>query len=376
VAAEETGVKSEVLRGTVQNDPLKEYIARGTFIYPTQDSLRLAVDLMEYCQEELPLWNTISVSGYHIREAGSNAVQELAFTLLNGITYLELAQARGLEIDKVASRLSFFFNCQNCFFEEIAKFRAARRLWANTLKERFGVSEPKAMRLRFHTQTAGSSLTAQQPLVNISRSSIQALAAVLGGTQSLHTSAFDEALGLPGEDAARVSLRVQQYILEETGVPDAVDPLAGSFFVEGLTDELEAKALEYFARVEDMGGMIKAIEGGFPQSEIEDWAWKHQRELESGERKVVGLNCHETEQDIKIDAQKPDPGVSQKQIDKLSKLRAERDDEVVKKRLGELVAAASVDENVMPHIVSSVRARASLGEISDKLREVWGEHRA
>lgn len=375
VAAEERDIPSEELQGTVQNDLLKEYIARGTYIYPLDESLRLSVDLMEYCQTEIPNWNTISVSGYHIREAGSSATQELAFTLLNGLTYLELAKKRGLEIDSIAKRFSFFFNCHNCFFEEIAKFRAARRIWASKLKNHFDCKDEKALKLRFHTQTAGSSLTAQQPLVNISRTSVQALAAVLGGTQSLHTSAYDEALGLPGEDAARVSLRVQQYLLEETGVADVVDPLAGSYFIESLTSELETKVEEYFSKVEDLGGMIPAIQAAYPQGEIEEWAWKHQRELENGDRKVVGVNCHQTEQDLKISPQKQDLAIEEKQQEKLKKLKATRNSIAVKTCLAELEERAKGTDNLMPFIVDCVRARSTLGEISEQLRNIWGEHR-
>ena len=373
--AEKQGVPFDKLRGTVQNDILKEYPARGTYIFGPRKSMRLITDIFAYCTEHVPQWNTISISGYHIREAGSTAVQEVAFTLANGIAYVDAAIKAGLKVDEFGPRLSFFFNSHLDFFEEIAKFRAARRLWAKIMKERFGAQDPRSQMLRFHTQTAGCSLTAQQPLNNIMRTAFEALAAVLGGTQSLHTNSFDEALALPSELAVQVALRTQQIIAYETAVCDTVDPLAGSYYIEYLTDQIEAKAQEYIDRIDQMGGAVAAIEKGYIQKEIADSAYRYQREIEKGERIVVGLNKFQVKEEEKPkDLLKVDPAVGDKQVARLKELRSTRDNNAVQQALAELKAAAAGDANVMPPILKAVKALATLGEICDALREVFGEY--
>ncbi len=370
--AKKQGADLSRISGTIQNDILKEYIARGTYIYPPRPSMRLITDVFEYCSRELPRWNTISVSGYHIREAGATAVQELAFTLANGKAYLEAALAKGLDINVFGRRMSFFFNCHNNFFEEIAKFRAARRMWAKLTKA-MGATDPEAQKLRFHTQTGGSTLTAAQPMNNIVRVANQALAAVLGGTQSLHTNGYDEALSLPTEEAARIALRTQQILAFETGVADTVDPLAGSYFVEALTDEIEAAANDYLARIETMGGAVKAVETGFFQQEIGDAAYRYQQEVESGERMVVGVNAFAGEE-TPTPGFRIDDSIRQVQCLKIEKLKAARDGARVQQELEALSRAAKEDINLMPLIISCVESRATLGEISDCLRGVFGEY--
>ena len=362
------------ISGTVQNDILKEYAARGTYIYPPEPSLRLITDVFEYCSVHVPRWNTISVSGYHIREAGSTAVQELAFTLANGKAYLKAAQEKGLDINVFSKRISFFFNCHNNFFEEIAKFRAARRMWAKITKS-LGATDPKAQQLRFHSQTGGSTLTAQQPLNNIIRVGTQALAAVLGGTQSLHTNGYDEALSLPTEEAAKIALRTQQIIAYETGVVDTVDPLAGSFFVESLTNEMEKAAFDYIARIDDMGGAVRAIERGFIQDEISNSAYEYQLAVETGEQVVVGVNrfVQETEQTFSVF--RVDDTIRLVQIEKIKRLKEERSAEKVKASLQALEKAARGTENTMPFILEAVENYATLGEIANILRKVFGEYK-
>ena len=373
--AEKQGVPFDKLRGTVQNDILKEYPARGTYIFGPRKSMRLITDIFAYCTKEVPQWNTISISGYHIREAGSTAVQEVAFTLANGIAYVEAAIQAGLKVDEFGPRLSFFFNSHNDFLEEVAKFRAARRLWAKIMKERFGAQDPRSQMLRFHTQTAGCTLTAQQPLNNIMRVAFQALAAVLGGTQSLHTNSFDEALALPSELAVQVALRTQQVIAYETGVCDTVDPLAGSYYVEYLTDQIEAKAQEYIDQIDRMGGAVAAIEKGFIQKEIQDSAYRYQREIERGERVIVGLNKFQVQEEAKpSDLLKVDPAVADRQIARLKELKASRDNAAVQAALADVKAAAQGDANLMPPILKAVKSLATLGEICDVLRAVWGEY--
>ncbi|MBO0721750.1 MAG: methylmalonyl-CoA mutase family protein [Blastocatellia bacterium] len=372
--AKRQGVAAERLNGTVQNDILKEYIARGTYIYPPQASLRIVTDIFSYCAQEVPSWNTISISGYHIREAGSTAAQEIAFTLANGITYVQAALAAGLQVDEFAPRLAFFFNAHNNFLEEVAKYRAARRLWARNMRDRFGAKEPRSLMLRFHTQTAGSTLTAQQPEVNVIRTALQALAAVLGGTQSLHTNAMDEALGLPTEDAARIALRTQQVIAYESGVADSVDPLAGSYLVEYLTNELERRAADYLGKIDEMGGMLAAIEAGYVQREIERAAYDYQKAVESREEIVVGVNNFQVEEDSKITILKIDPEVERRQIERVRRVRAERDAGVARAALAEVERAARSGENLMPRIVAAVEAYATLGEIADTMRSVFGEY--
>ncbi|MCZ6491389.1 MAG: methylmalonyl-CoA mutase family protein [Acidobacteria bacterium] len=373
--AKKQGAPLAKLSGTVQNDILKEYIARGTYIYPPRPSLRLVTDLFAWCQRELPEWNTISVSGYHIREAGSTAVQELAFTLANAVTYVEAAQAAGLEIDSFAPRLSFFFNAHNNFFEEVAKFRAARRLWARIMKENFGARDPRSQMLRFHTQTAGSTLTAQQPDVNVVRTTLQALAAVLGGTQSLHTNSKDEALGLPTEEAALLALRTQQVIAHESGVPHTADPLGGSYFVESLTREIETRARHYIDQIAERGGMLRAIETGFVQKEIQQAAFLHQKEVESGRRVVVGVNRFQQTGKSSSPALRVDAALEAKQVERLRQLRAKRNTEQVRKTLRQVEEAARGTENLMPPLLAAVEAYATVGEISDTLRGVFGEYR-
>jgi methylmalonyl-CoA mutase, N-terminal domain len=362
------------LGGTIQNDILKEYIARGTYIYPPKPSLRLVTDTFAFCAREVPNWNTISISGYHIREAGSTAVQEVAFTLADAIAYVEAALETGLKIDEFAPRLSFFFNSHNTLLEEVAKFRAARRLWARLMRERFAARDPRSLMLRFHTQTAGSSLQAQQPEVNVARTTIQALAAVLGGTQSLHTNAMDEALSLPTEGAARVALRTQQVIAYESGVADTVDPLAGSYAIEELTGEIERRATAYLERIDAMGGMLRAIETGYVQREIQDAAYNYQRAIESGEQTIVGLNRFQIEEEVSIPTLRVDPAIEQAQVERLRTLRERRDSGAAEDALARLEEAARGTENILPRILGCVEAFVTVGEISHRLRRVWGEY--
>ena len=373
---EAQGVPRAALRGTIQTDILKEYIAQKEFIFPPGPSMRLVTDMVEFCAREMPLWHPISVSGYHIREAGSTAAQELAFTLKDGFTYVEWALERGLEVDAFAPRLSFFFNAHLDFFEEIAKYRAARRIWAREMRDRYGARDERSMLMRFHTQTAGVSLTWQQPLVNVARTAIEALAAVLGGTQSLHTNSYDEALALPTEDAVRLALRTQQVIAHETGVVNAIDPLGGSYHVEALTNRLEAEAYELFRRIDELGGMVAAIEQNMPQREIADAAYRYQHEVESGERVVVGVNRYLTGSDEQVDILRIDPELERKQVERLQAFKARRDSAVVERRLAELAEAASVEgRNLMPVIVDAVRDGVTLGEICDTWRHTWGTWR-
>jgi methylmalonyl-CoA mutase N-terminal domain/subunit len=371
--AKKQGADLTQISGTIQNDILKEYAARGTYIYPPTPSMRLITDIFEYCSKEVPKWNTISISGYHIREAGSTAVQELAFTLANGKAYLKAALEKGLDINVFAKRLSFFFNCHNNFFEEIAKFRAARRMWAHISKE-LGATDAGAQKLRFHTQTGGSTLTAQQPFNNIIRVSNQALAAVLGGTQSLHTNGYDEALSLPTEAAAKIALRTQQIIAFESGVTDTVDPLAGSYFVEALTDEIEAAAQLYIDRIDAMGGAVKAIEQDYIQQEIAASAYQYQNDIESGEKILVGVNKFTQPEEAPSNVFRVDDAIRQMQIEKIKNLKNKRDNKAVKENLQLLRMAALGTENLMPLIVSSVENYATLGEIADVLRGVFGEY--
>lgn len=371
--AKKQGADLKEISGTIQNDILKEYAARGTYIYPPQASMRIITDIFEYCSKEVPKWNTISISGYHIREAGSTAVQELAFTLANGKAYLNAALEKGLDINVFAKRLSFFFNCHNNFFEEIAKFRAARRMWAHITKS-LGATEEKAMMLRFHTQTGGSTLTAQQPLNNVIRVSNQAMAAVLGGTQSLHTNGYDEALSLPTEAAAKIALRTQQVIAFESGVTDTVDPLAGSYFVEALTNEIENAAQVYIDKIDAMGGSVYAIENGYIQQEIANSAYQYQKEIESAERIIVGVNKFTQETEGITDVLNIDESIRHIQTAKLNKLKAERDNEAVDLALQRLTDAAKSNENLMPFILTAVEEYATLGEIADCMRNVFGEY--
>jgi methylmalonyl-CoA mutase N-terminal domain/subunit len=371
--AKKQGVEVSKLSGTVQNDILKEYIARGTYIYPPRQAMRIVTDIFGYCAEHLPHWNTISISGYHIREAGSTAVQEVAFTLANAISYVQAALATGLNIDDFAGQLSFFFNSHNNLLEEVAKFRAARRMWATLMRDRFHAQDPRSMMLRFHTQTAGSTLTAQQPDNNIIRTAYQALAAVLGGTQSLHTNAKDEALSLPTEESAQVALRTQQILAHETGVADVVDPLAGSYYVEYLTNAIEERAWEYLHKIDALGGSVRAIEQGFLQAEIEQAAYDYQRALEMGQAVIVGVNRFTTEQDKRPILHRVDPAVGKRQAAKLAALRQRRDNEQVAQKLQALIDAASGNTNLMPLIIDAIEAYATLGEISDALRQVFGE---
>ena len=373
--ARKQGVPFTKLKGTVQNDILKEYIARGTYIYPPAPSLRLVTDTFAYCAREVSNWNTISISGYHIREAGSTAVQEVAFTLADGITYVEAALNTGLEVDDFAPRLSFFFNAHNNLLEEVAKYRAARRLWARIMRDRFKARDPKSLTLRFHTQTAGSSLTAQQPEVNIVRTTIQALAAVLGGTQSLHTNAMDEALALPTEDAARVALRTQQVIANESGVADVADPLGGSYAIEHLTNEIEDRASNYIERIDALGGMLRAIETGYVQKEIQESAYRYQKAIEAEEAIVVGVNKYTTEQERPITTLRIDPAIEQRQVERVRAVRERRDSSVANAALTKLEEAAHGTQNLLPLILDCVEAYATVGEISGRLRKVWGEYR-
>ena len=374
--AEKQGVAFDKLRGTVQNDILKEYPARGTYIFAPRPSMRLITDIFAYCTKEVPQWNTISISGYHIREAGSTAVQEVAFTLANGIAYVEAAIRAGMQVDEFGPRLSFFFNSHSDFLEEVAKFRAARRLWAKIMKERFGAQDPRSMMLRFHTQTAGCSLTAQQPLNNIMRVAFQAMSAVLGGTQSLHTNSFDEALALPSETAVQVALRSQQVVAYETNVCDTIDPLAGSYYIENLTDAIEARAQEYIDQIDRMGGAVAAIEKGFIQKEIGASSYKFQQEIEKGERIIVGLNRFQTHEEKPSGLLKVDPEVGEKQKASLAELKNTRDNAAVQQALIELKTAAQGTGNLMPPILKAVKALATLGEVCDTLRAVFGEYEA
>jgi methylmalonyl-CoA mutase N-terminal domain/subunit len=370
---EEQGVPRERLRGTAQTDILKEYIAQKEWIFPPEPSMRLVVDMVEFCAREMPLFHPISISGYHIREAGSTAAQELAFTLADGFAYVEAAIERGLDVDDFAPRLSFFFNAHLDFFEEIAKYRAARRIWAREMRDRFGARNERSLLMRFHTQTAGVSLTAQQPEVNIVRTALEALAAVLGGTQSLHTNSFDEALALPTEDAVRLALRTQQVIAHESGVVNSIDPLGGSYFVEELTSTLEAQAYEYFDRIERLGGVIAAIKDNFFQREIAEASFRYQAEVEAGQRVVVGVNRYVHEDESPIPILKIDEALERKQVERLAGVRARRDSSAVEARLAALkTAAASEGENLMPLIVDAARDYVTLGEMCDALREVWG----
>ncbi len=376
LVAERQGVPGAELRGTVQNDVLKEYIARGNYIFPPRPSMRLTTDLFAYCAERLPSWNTISISGYHIREAGSSAAQELAFTLANGIAYCEAAIAAGLSPDAFGERLSFFFNAHNHFFQEVAKFRAARRLWAQIMRERFGATNPRALALRFHAQTGGSTLTAQQPENNVVRVAIQALSAACGGAQSLHTNSFDEALALPSERAARIALRTQQILLHEAGTTDTADPLGGSFFIEALTRELEEKAGELIARVDEHGGAVAAIEEGFVQSEIDGSAFRYQSEIEAGERVVVGVNRFAEHEGERVELLAVDPEGERRQRERTARVRAERNEEAATGALAEVRRVAESDANVLPAMREALRARCTVGEICGLLRELWGTYDA
>ncbi len=369
---EEQGVSRELLRGTIQTDILKEYIAQKEYIFPPEPSMRLVTDMIEFCAREMPKWHPISISGYHIREAGSNAAQELAFTLADGFTYVEWARERGLDVDDFAPRLSFFFNAHLDFFEEIAKYRAARRIWARELRERYGAKSPRSWLMRFHTQTAGVSLTAQQPEVNIVRTALEALAAVLGGTQSLHTNSFDEALALPTEDAVRIALRTQQVIAHETGVVSTIDPLGGSYHVEQLTNELERQAYDYFDRIEKLGGVVEAIKENFFQREIADASFRYQSEVEAGQRIVVGVNRYTLADEPPVEILKIDPALEQEQIDRVQALRARRDSAAVESELARLKEVAAGEGNLMPVIVDASRAYVTMGEMCDAWREVWG----
>ncbi|NLG68080.1 MAG: methylmalonyl-CoA mutase family protein [Firmicutes bacterium] len=376
VVGEKQGVPPERLSGTLQNDILKEYIAQKEFIFPPEPSLKLVVDTIEFATRHMPRWNTVSISGYHIREAGSTAVQELAFTLADGLTYVEACLQRGLDVDSFAPRLSFFFNSHLDFFEEVAKFRAARRMWARFMRERYGARNPRSWTLRFHTQTAGCSLTAQQPEVNVVRVTLQALAAVLGGTQSLHTNALDEALSLPTAEAARLALRTQQVIAEESGVASVADPLGGSYFVEALTHEMERRAMEYIERIEAMGGVIAAIRRGFLQREIAEAAYRYQREVADGERVVVGVNKYVVppSEEKAVPILRIDPELERKQVARLEQVRRSRDERRVRHALEALCEAARREQNVMPALIEAVRAYATLGEMVDTLKAVYGTY--
>jgi methylmalonyl-CoA mutase N-terminal domain/subunit len=372
--ARRQGGDTRKLSGTVQNDVLKEYIARGTYIYPPQQAMRIITDLFAWTNENVPEWNTISISGYHMREAGSTAVQEVAFTLGNGIAYVQAAIDKGLNVDQFAPRLSFFFNAHSNFLEEVAKFRAARRMWARIMREHFKAKNPKSWMLRFHTQTAGSTLTAQQPENNIVRTAMQALAAVLGGTQSLHTNSFDEALALPTEQSARIALRTQQIIGYESGVPQTIDPLAGSYYIEALTNEIEARANEYLVKIDTMGGMLRAIERGYVQQEIQNAAYEYQRAVDHGEAVVVGVNRFEVEQEKAIPIQRIDEALEARQVERLRALRARRDTKRWQATLKDVEEGARSASNLMPRILAAVEALATVGEISDAMRRVFGEY--
>lgn len=370
------GVSLKDLSGTVQNDILKEYVARGQYIFPPEPSMRLVVDIIEYSCRNMPRWNFISVSGYHMREAGCNAIQEIAFTFANAVEYVKAAIDRGLDVDEFAPRISFFFGVHNDFFEEIAKFRAARRLWARIMREKFDAKNPRSMRLRFHVQTCGSTLTAQQSEINIVRVAIQALAAVLGGAQSLHTNSYDEALCLPTEKAVRIALRTQQIIAEETGVTNTVDPLGGSYYVEWLTNEIEDRALRYIEKIEKMGGAVAAIKSGYIQREIADNAYRNQKEIETGERCVVGVNKYVVEEEISYEILRVNPEVERKQVEHVRKLKATRDNSKVTKVLQKMREVAESDENILPITIDAVKSYATIGEICDVLRDVFGEYKA
>lgn len=372
--AEKQGVSPDKLRGTIQNDILKEYIARGTYIFPTEPSMRLITNIFEYCHKEVPRWNTISISGYHIREAGATAAQEIAFTLADGIAYVQAAIDAGLDVDDFAPRLSFFFNAHNDLLEEVSKFRAARRIWAKIMKERFGAKKEKSLMLRFHTQTGGSTLTAQQPDNNIVRVAIQTLAAVLGGTQSLHTNSRDEALALPSEDSVRIALRTQQIVGYESGVAETIDPLAGSYYVESTTDRIEKEAMDYIQKIDNLGGSPKAIDEGYIQKEIQDSAYNYQQKIESGERIVVGVNKFQIEEPKPTGLLKVDPAVGESQKQKIVKLKEARDNQAVEQNLAELKEAAQGEGNLMPPILKAVKSYATLGEICGILRDVFGEY--
>ena len=375
VVAEKQGVPWEKVNGTIQNDLLKEYIARGTYIYPPGPSLRIITDIFGFCADQVPNWNTISISGYHIREAGSTAAQEIAFTLADGIAYVEAAQSVGLDVDRFASRLSFFFNVHNNFFEEVAKFRAARRLWAKIMKERFEAKNPRSWMLRTHAQTAGSTLTAQQPDNNVIRVTLQALAAALGGTNSLHTNSKDEALALPTEDAVRVALRTQQVIAHESGAGDTIDPLAGSYFIESLTDELETKAVEYIERIDKLGGAVQAIENGYQQREIHDAAFRYQQAIETKQQIIVGVNEFTVEEDHHDELLKVDLALEERQKERVAGVRAERNQAAAQTALDQVGQVARDGGNLMPAIIDAVRAYVTLGEISDAMRNEFGEYR-
>ena len=372
--AHKQGVEEKKLRGTIQNDILKEYIARGTYIYPPKPSMRLITDVFQYCCENVPAWNTISISGYHIREAGSTAAQEVAFTFANAIAYVDAALKSGLEIDSFADQLSFFFACHNNFLEEVAKFRAARRIWARLMKERFGSDKDRSQMMRFHTQTGGSTLTAQQPENNIVRTTLQALAAVLGGTQSLHTNSMDEALSLPSEKAVRIALRTQQIIANESGAADSVDPLAGSYLVEHLTDELESRVMDYLKKIDDMGGALSAIDNGYIQQEIQESAYRYQKAVEKEEQLIVGVNSFKVEERIEIERLKVNPHIEAEQHARLNSLRESRDNSKVSELKTQLEAAAKNDNNLMPIFITCVESDMTLGEICGVLRTVWGEY--
>ena len=374
VTAEKQGISKDKLRGTIQNDMLKEFTAQKTLMLPPEPSLKIIVDTVEYCTREVPQWNTISISGYHIREAGSTAVQELAFTLSDGLTYIQACIDRGMKVDEFAPRLSFFFNAHMDFFEEIAKYRAARRMWARFMKERFGAKDPRSWMLRFHTQTAGCSLTAQQPLNNVVRTTYEALAAVWGGTQSLHTNSFDEVMALPTEDAVTVALRTQQILAGETGVADTIDPLAGSYFVEALTDQIEHEAMKYIDTIEQMGGMLAAIDRGYPQREIAEASYKFQRQVEKGERTVVGVNKYVTDHPP-IDTLRIGAEVGEKQLARLQEIKLSRDNEKVAQCLAELRSMTEKGENVMPSVIECVREYSTIEEICDVFRDVFGTYR-
>jgi len=375
LVAEEQGAEPKDVTGTTQNDILKEYLARGTYIYPPRPSMRITTDMFAYCAKELPRWNTISISGYHIREAGSTAVQELAFTLSNAIAYVEAAVEVGLEVDQFAPRLSFFFNAHNDLFQEVAKYRAARRMWARIMSERFGAQNENSLKLRFHTQTAGSSLTAQQAENNIVRTTVQALSAILGGTQSLHTNAFDEALALPTEKSAGIALRTQQILANEGGTTETVDPLAGSYFVESLTDAVEEEAWEYIKRIDEMGGSVKAIEQRYMQGEIEEAAYRYQREIEKEERIIVGVNRYETDEDPEMDLHTVDETICSRQTERLEVLKESRDSSAVEKALADLKRVAEGSDNLLYPMKEALANLATLGEVSDTLREVFGQYR-
>ena len=372
--ARRQGVEDKQLRGTIQNDILKEYIARGTYIFPPKTSMRLITDVFKFCQRNIPSWNTISISGYHIREAGSTAVQEVAFTLVDAIAYVEAALQAGLQIDDFADQLSFFFACHSNLLEEVAKFRAARRIWARLMRERFHSAKPKSQMMRFHTQTGGSTLTAQQPENNIVRTTLQALAAVLGGTQSLHTNSMDEALSLPTEKAVRIALRTQQIIANESGVADSIDPLGGSYLVEYLTDEIEKGAMAYIGQVDEMGGALEAIEIGFIQNEIQNSAYRYQKAIESGEEVIVGVNAYQIDEEFELETMKLDPAIEAARKQKLADLRAARDDAKAKELLGCLDQEARTDANLVPLFIECVQRDLTLGEICGALRGVWGEY--